>query len=183
MGSRCELCTKVNRLAWPLLSWDEFLSQAKSSETFTKIAAEARQVIAGEKKKTFADEYFSEGTLQGYRVERELSFYTLAQLESEAAQAGITGLKPQHLIDAGFVIEKIVDENGKEISGAFLDPGKPRKVILYHDTLTNWEKKLHQAQPSRRPLQSVPQRFDVHSLLCFAEQGSSCCGELESQTW
>ena len=125
VGRKCLACATVHTRAWAHLSWDTFLSMARTSTSFSSQVGQAKQVLAGKLTKTFIPETLEGLDVVEMRCEKQLVFMTLTQFESKF------GVKATTL---GVSIDEIVDEAGVKTTGVLMtDASAPyRKVVMSH---------------------------------------------------
>ena len=152
VGDKCRDCVRLHMIGWPLLSWEEFVAQAKSNDAFKKLVLDAKGNLAG-KGSPVAAEQFTQGSRTGYRMERSLVFVSSQQLEGHLKEMSQCVLKVKELKQWGLPIDTLHDEFDRPVSGILMETDEPVRVIVYADHDTSFSKCLHEPSTTIRPNQ------------------------------
>ena len=108
----------------------------------------ARRVTSGQKASSVQPEEFKEGNRTGYRIEKEFEFHSLEDID-KALKRDFSSAKLSAK-DLSLPYSTILEE-GKELRGLLLrDESKPRRVVLYSDQTTAFERLVHKASSTVR---------------------------------
>ena len=129
MGPACERCLRVSKQAFQLLSWEEVVSQARSSPPFKELVGQAISVFEG-RQKTFNSESFTSVTRCGYRLSK--TFIFIAENETEKQ----LGVKAKELATK-MPMQALTDEHGEPINGFVFAGNGQRKLKVFADVFTD----------------------------------------------
>ena len=167
VGEKCFVCLKTHLSAWPLVKWPDFVSQIKCNESFRTLVHQTRAVVA-DSSEGYAgppEEFLREHTT-GYRVEKVMSFLTVAQVEEAMKRKGST-LKAAQL---SMSLESIEDVDGKIIQGYFFsEPDEPRRVVVFGSHHTSLKSMLHEQSKTLRPKQADDLAAEYRKDLCATQ--------------
>ena len=137
IGLRCMRCSKVHRLAFPLLGWDALRTQKSASPEVEQRWREACANFdaAPPAETTYRPENFLEQNGCGYRFERPCELWDEAMV---LKAFGVRLKDISHLVP----IDTVMDPYGKKHQGLLVSTGPPR-VILYSDMRTQYEEMVH----------------------------------------